>query len=104
MSSQGYWHFIIVQLLLAHSESNVHVSMAALRQTPLPSQASVPLQTGLLLVSGLPAPILVQVPLLERLHAWQTGQVAVPQQAPSTQFPVAQSVFAEQDCPLLLPH
>jgi hypothetical protein len=44
---------------------------------------------------------LAQVPALPvTLHAWQVGQLAVPQQTPSTQFPLPHSWFEKQATPV----
>ena len=41
-----------------------------------------------------------QVPLPFRLHAWQAGQLELPQQTPSTQLPVLHWLPAVQATPL----
>src|SRR5262249_60609975 len=78
----------------------VHVCPFTLWQAPLPLQALLPLQTGLLLRSVFPATMLVQVPLPERLHAWHVPHAAEPQQTPSTQLPLAQSDVPVAHLPL----
>ena len=53
--------------------------------------------------SARPPPMLVQVPgLPETLQAWQVGQLALPQQTPSTQLPLPHSCPAPHATPAAL--
>jgi hypothetical protein len=80
------------------------------RQAPAPLHVPSNPQGGLAgqswCGSALPAATGWQDPALpERLHAWQVPQLPAPQQTPSTQYPLAQSLPAAQICPRRLsPH
>ena len=72
------------------------------RHSPAPSQTLVrpqavppPAQE----VSVAPAAIAAQLPAPLMLHAWHAGQLALPQQAPSTQLPLMHSPPAPQAAP-----
>jgi hypothetical protein len=73
-----------------------------LRQSPAPSQTLVRPQ-GLVpaqRVSVAPDVIGAQLPAPLRLHAWQAGQLVLPQQTLSTQWPLMHSPPAPQAAPL----
>jgi hypothetical protein len=78
--------------------------LAACVQAPAPLQApvfpQVPLAAQRVCGSAVPLPTLAQVPAVAvRLQAWQVGQLAVPQQTPSTQFPLVHSCPVPQVAP-----
>jgi hypothetical protein len=78
--------------------------LAACVQAPAPLQApvlpQVPLAAQRACGSAVPLPTLAQVPTVAaRLQAWQVGQVALPQQTPSTQLPLVHSWAAAQVAP-----
>jgi hypothetical protein len=69
---------------------------------PAPSQTFVlpqPLAAAPQRVSVMPEPRGAQVPWPLMLQAWQAGQLALPQQTPSTQLPWMHSLPAEQVAP-----
>jgi hypothetical protein len=74
-----------------------------LAQAPAPSQVLVfphPVPVAPQRVSFVPAPSGAQVPAPFTLHAWQAGQLALPQQTPSVQLPLMHWVAALQLEPL----
>jgi hypothetical protein len=78
---------------------------AAWVQAPLPLQTpvlpQVPLPPQRLCGSATVFATLAQVPALPvTLQAWQVGQLAVPQQTPSTQFPLPHSWLEKQATPV----
>ena len=77
--------------------------VAACWQAPDPLQAPVLPQVVLigqrLWGSAALAATLAQVPFPLALHAWQVGQLALLQQTPSTQFPVAHWMGSVQAAP-----
>jgi hypothetical protein len=74
------------------------VQAPALLQVPVLPQ--VPLAAQRACGSVAPPPTLAQVPAVAaRLQAWQVGQLAVPQQTPSTQLPLLHSWAAAQVAP-----
>src|SRR5690606_19296393 len=61
-------------------------------QLPEPSQVSAPLQ-NVPSLHAVPTGSLLQVPSMPAmLHDWQVGQLALPQQTPSTQLPLVHSL------------
>jgi hypothetical protein len=63
----------------------------------------VPLAAQRLCGSVAPLEMLAQVPALpDTLQAWQVGQLALPQQTPSTQLPLPHSWLEKQATPLAL--
>jgi hypothetical protein len=79
---------------------------AAWVQAPLvhvPVLPQVPLAPQRLCGSPTPSVTTAQVPgLPATLQAWQVGQLALPQQTPSTQLPVEHSWFERQATPVAL--
>ena len=76
-----------------------------LAQAPAPSQVLVfphPVPVAPQRVSFVPAPSGAQVPAPFTLHAWQAGQLALPQQTPSTQWPLMHWPPEAQTRPLAL--
>ena len=83
----------VVPLHVAAAQLTV---VAASVHAPLPSQApvlpQVPLAPQRLCGSVTVLATLAQAPALPvTLQAWQSGQLALPQQTPSTQFPLLHS-------------
>jgi hypothetical protein len=81
--------------------------VAACVQAPLPLQVpvlpQVPLAPQRVCGSVTVLATLAQVPALpETLQAWQVGQLALPQQTPSTQFPLPHSWLEKQATPVAL--
>ena len=78
------------------------IDVDACAQAPAPLQNPVLPQGGLAAQFGgsaTPFGTLLQVPLPLRLHDWQAGQLAVLQQTPSTQLPLAHSFPPPQAAP-----
>jgi hypothetical protein len=77
-----------------------------LRQAPAPSQVLVLPQGAVVLaaqpVSVEPAAFGAQLPWPFTLHAWQAGQLLLPQQTPSTQLPLMHMPPAVQASPFVL--
>lgn len=74
-------------------------------QLPAPSQTLVLPQPPVLApqrVSVLPLATPAHVPWPFTLQAWQAGQLALPQQVPSTQLPMRHSLPVEQATPFAL--
>ena len=84
---------------LPHWLAAVHACPAFSLHIPVGSQLFVPLQlsasSALFTATHVPPP---------PVQAWQAPQEAMPQQCPSTQFPLVQSAAAEHVCPFALLH
>jgi hypothetical protein len=81
--------------------------LAACVQAPLPLQVpvlpQVPLTAQRACGSVTLLATLTQAPALPAtLHDWQVGQLALPQQTPSTQFPLPHSWLEKQATPIAL--
>jgi len=75
--------------------------LAALTQLPAPSHTLLAGQVLGVVLSGWPLAMFPQVPgITPSAHDLQAGQLATPQQTPSTQMPVTHSEVAAQVCPL----
>lgn len=81
---------------VAHSEVRAQTCPLAFLQVPDPSHVLAPLQVFGMTLSGVPAGMLLQVPPTPSAHDLQTGQLATPQQTPSTHVPVAHSEVRTQ--------
>jgi hypothetical protein len=88
------WHGVLQAVLQQTPSTQLSVTQSAeaaqlwpliFLQTPKPSQALLAVEQR---PSLFPAGTGEQVPLPERLHAWQSGHIAVAQQTPSTQLPL----------------
>jgi hypothetical protein len=69
---------------------------------PFPPQLEAPSSAQKAAGAGVPAGRAVQVPIPERLQAWQAGQPGAPQQTPSTQLPLMHWLPAPQARPFFL--
>src|ERR1700712_3469867 len=94
---------LVTQVPVAHSDVAVHICPLTFLQLPDPSHVLVPMQVGAE-VSGTPIAMFPQALPPPTAHDWHAGQLATPQQTPSTQVPVAHSDVATQPCPLLFLH
>ena len=84
---------------VAHSDVAAHVCPLTFLQLPIPSHELTPVQVLGRKLSG-PAAMFPQVPFTPIAHDLQAGQLATPQQTPSTQVPVEHSAVVAQPCPL----
>ena len=96
-----------VKVVPLHDAAAQLTLLAASVQAPPPLQVPVLPQVPLALQRACGSvtvlATLAQVPALPvTLHAWQVGQLAVPQQTPSTQFPLPHSWLEKQATPLAL--
>ncbi len=87
------------QVPVKHSEVIAQVCPLSFLQLPAPSHVLVPMHMLGAAVSGIPFAMSPHVPLLLSAHDWHAGQLATPQQTPSTQVPVKHSEVAKQVCP-----
>jgi hypothetical protein len=88
-----------VQTALAHSVLLMQDWPAAFLQLPAPSHELTPVHVLGLMLSG-PAGMFPQVPFTPVAHDLQAGQLATPQQTPSTHIPDDHSSVKAQLCPL----
>jgi len=96
-----------VKVVTLHDAAAQLTLLAAWVQAPAPLQVpvlpQVPLVPQRACGSVTVLATLAQVPALPvTLQAWQVGQLALPQQTPSTQFPLPHSWFEKQATPAAL--
>ena len=92
-------------LPLQEAEAQLTLGGACVQLPPVqvPVLPQVPLAPQWLCGSLTPSGTTAQEPALpETLQAWQVGQLGLPQQTPSTQFPVAHSWLEKQATPVAL--